>query len=199
MPRGGVRVGAGRPSIDKDAARQAKEQRVMVELLIPAFRFSQLGSVEIELGPTLIQDAYGKIGLAAWQTWFEKIPGIGYHHGHTITRWKLKLKMMVAAKKLLEKEELEQPFPPEVLARVIHRKEYDKFWAKHKVESKAIAAEHGTSIHEPEPYKPLEYRRPNTSSKEQFDGWRELIDGQSKGFSDVSAVPSNISEQDIPY
>lgn len=204
MARGGARLGAGRPrmSAEVQLANLLAKQAIMTEeLLVPSFKASNLGQDELELSPDDIKKAYGINGLRVWKTWYSvssKATGLGIGQGHTFTKWRLKLKMVVAAKQLLDRVKHELPFPSDVLKECAHRRAYEKWVLEYNKHAQEFAKEHGHSVTEPPPYKPLVIRRTSPSSKEQLAGWRELIDGPNNGFSDSynGFVPN---ETDVPY
>ena len=211
MPRGGARVGAGRPKMTEEAKQEAllRKQAVMMdEFLVPSFRASNLGRDEVTMSPDVIEKAYGRDGLRVWKTWYSistPATGLGRGRGHTTTKWRLKLKMTIAAKTLLDKVETELPFPSDVVREVIHRKEYDAWCKEHQKHMTEFAREFGHRVVPPPPYtawktsyKPLDIKPNAPSSKEQFLAWRELIDGESQGYSTPyeGFVPD---EKDVPY
>lgn len=202
MARGGARLGAGRPKMSAEVQQAnllAKQAVMTEELLVPSFKASNLGQDELELSPDDIKKAYGINGLRVWKTWYSiSTPDKPIRHGNTFTKWKLKLKMVVAAKQLLDRVKHELPFPSDVLKECAHRRAYDKWVLEYNRHAQEFAKEHGHKVTEPPPYKPLVIRRTSPSSKAQFAGWRELIDGPSNGFSDTYSgfVPD---ESEVSY
>lgn len=181
----------------------------MDELLIPAFKHINITG-DVRLSSSDIQAAYGVPGLRDWRTWFEEAEaGHGIGRGGVVSLWRLKLKMAVAARKLLTTvDEATLKYPPAVILAIRNRRAYEAFWREHEKHSAEMAAEHGTSIRPPEPFDPdKNYLKkawrcrdsgPRASVSDATRGWSELLDGPSNNFSEpyTGFVPE---ENDIPY
>ena len=207
MPRGGARPGAGRKRIDSEA----KAEQVLNDLLIPAFQ-DAFEHGEVLIGSRDIQDAFGKQGLREWLTWFEEVEvGHGFRGvGGVKSRWRLKLKLAVAAKKLLTTVDVSTlKFPPDIIDEAGNRKAYDRWCAQFQVEAQKLHAEFGTPVRQPPAYesrknwrtKEFEVRdkAPRGPLTDATKGWSELVTGGSNGFTGEAVVPSNLTPDDIPF
>ena len=181
-PRGGPRVGAGRPKVDRDARSSA----MLDELLIPAFK-AVLLTGELMVSVRDLQDAYGVAGLADWRTWFEEVRlGHGISRGGVPTTWRLKLKLAVAASKLLSMRVTEHLlWPTEQLRIVKNKRAYEAFWIEHKKHAKEVSAECGTQVRDPEPYDPAKNYVRLAASKVRDDHARAPITAATKGYSEL--------------
>ena len=210
MARGGKRTGAGRPKLDSTA----RSVVILDELLIPAFK-AALQTEVIYVGISDLQDAYGNQGLVDWRTWFEEVElGHGITHGGVPTSWRLKLKLAVAAAKLLQSAtSQDMPWPSEQLRIVKNKRAYDQFWAQHKKYATEISKQFGTSVRDPEPFDPAkDYTKhlplkdqdqgPRSPMTDATKGYTELLDlptNVNYGFTGAGTMPDNLKEEDVPY
>ena len=205
MPRGGARPGAGRPKVNSEE----RSEVILNELILPAARAAKLMG-DIYLSPDDIEAAYGRQGLRDWQTWFEMVDlGHGIGLGAVKTRWRLKLKLVVAAKKLLTTvDESKLPFPPEVIRRATNEKAYGRWSREYAKVMKELAAEFGHREVAPPPFNPdrnylkvthvIRDGEPRGELTDSTKGWAELVIGGSNGFEKPydGFVPD---ETDFPY
>ena len=193
--RGGARQGAGRPKSNP----LEKQEQILNDLLIPAFKACNLGSNPIALAARDIKAAYGVAGLAEWKRWF----AVTKEHRHvmcgsTATEWSLKLSRIIAATKLLEPHQnKELPFPSHNLLEQLNKKAYIKWCKEFLSESTKISKEFGTSIKAPPAYKPLTFEDKETKEicATRFKGWSEQLMAESHGFAEPSDIPSELADE----
>lgn len=207
MARGGKREGAGRPRVDRD------EQSAIIldDLLIPAFNACGLTG-EVVVGVNELQAAYGRQGLADWRTWFEEVElGHGIQRGGVATRWRLKLKLAVAAKKLLSvSPQHVMLWPSELLKAVQNKRAYDAFWREHAKCGKELNAVYGTETVPPQPFDPSKNYlklKPHTDRDQVArapvtdgtKGWSELLVDSNHGFTSEITNPVFIEEEFLSF
>lgn len=205
MPRGGARPGAGRPKVNSEE----RSEVILNELILPAVKAAKLLD-NVEMPEDDILKTYGRQGVRDWQTWFELVDrGHGIGLGGVKTKWRLKLKLAVAAKKLLTTvDESALPFPPEVIRRARNEKAYGRWSREYAKVMKELSAEFGHREVPPPAFNPdRNYLKvthvvrdgdPRGEMTDATKGWAELITGGSNGFEKPydGFVPD---ETDVPY
>lgn len=195
MARGGKREGAGRPVVNK----LEKSEKFLDTLLIPAFSEALANeSRQVTVGIKDLEAAFGRQGVEEFKTWFSIVrlgSGIGGHSA-IATVWELKLKLAIAAQKMVAQNKAEiDSWPTKIIKDIRNRRAYDLQKEKYEIAVAAIEEKHeGYAAMAFSKFDPLvDYtiqstefvcndKSPRAGLTNGTRGWAEMITGGNNGF-----------------